>query len=202
MESTRWRWHRSLGSGQDGSHRWSPWVSAIKWNIGIYCVPEIVAVKRVSGCNVYTWNLIKWLRTPRNLRCLWAGCRPGRAGSSWMEQMNQNATNKKKTSDPQQSHFFRHAQLFFCCTWPCCAWPFLHTMPHHHLGFWSQLLGLWAQPSSFSGQESFSVPVTKCNLYFRYWEALGSFGWQPGDNLRTKIVFKFAFIFCFHSQQV
>lgn len=31
------------------------------------------------------------------MRCLWAGCRPGRVGSSWMEQRNQNETRQGRT---------------------------------------------------------------------------------------------------------
>lgn len=46
---------------------------------------------------------------------------------------------------------------------PVCAWVFL--MLSHHFGFRAQRLGPCIWPSSFSTRESFSVPVSKWNLW-------------------------------------
>lgn len=46
---------------------------------------------------------------------------------------------------------FRQAQLF-CCTWPCCAWPFLHMMSHHHVGLCSWPSSLTSNPFQFCKQ--------------------------------------------------
>lgn len=63
----------------------------MKWNIGIYCIPEIVAMNRVSGWKFTPGVSFRFLR---NWGCWGVGGRPGRAGSSGMEPRNQNETGQ------------------------------------------------------------------------------------------------------------
>lgn len=35
-----------------------PRVSTIKWNTGIYCIPESLPMSRVFRWNIFTWNVI------------------------------------------------------------------------------------------------------------------------------------------------